>query len=117
MMTTKQKRSEDSCSSKVVVKDLDNGRKIARTIGLESIPQFEGTRRRHGSIISILVLIEVLAALRGQKARAFQLLKSMASETERTDYVISEAKKIFKKLIKERMLTNPSNSIYETFEY
>jgi predicted nucleic acid-binding protein len=62
----------------------------------------QGARKRQG-IISILVLIEILAALRGQKTKEFELLKSLSSETERTDYVISEAKIIFEKIIIEAL--------------
>lgn len=48
-------------------------------------------------------MIEILAALRGQKTKEFELLKSITSETERTEYVISEAKKIFEKIIMEAL--------------
>lgn len=56
-----------------------------------------------GGILSFLVLIEILAVLRGQKTKEFELLKSMTSEAERTDYVISEAKKIYEELIIEAL--------------
>ena len=42
-------------------------------------------------------------ALRGQKTKEFELLKSITSETERTEYVISEAKIIFEKIIIEAL--------------
>ena len=51
----------------------------------------------------MLVSIEILVALRGQKTKEFELLKSITSETERTEYVISEAKIIFEKIIIEAL--------------
>lgn len=60
-------------------------------IALANSKENQGARKRQG-ILSILFLIEILAALRGQKTKEFELLKSITSETERTEYVISEAK-------------------------
>lgn len=61
----------------------------------------ENQRRR--GIISFLVVIEILAVLRGQKTKEFKLLKSITSEVERTDYVINEAAKIYQKFILEAL--------------
>jgi hypothetical protein len=63
-------------------------------IALAQSKENQGARKRQG-ILSILVLIEILVALRGQKTKEFELLKSITFETERTEYVISEAKIIF----------------------
>src|SRR4030095_6016826 len=62
----------------------------------------QGARKKQG-IISILVLIEIIAALRGQKTKEFELLRYITSETERTEYVICEAKIIFEKIIIEAL--------------
>jgi predicted nucleic acid-binding protein len=71
-------------------------------IALANSKENQGARKKQG-IISILVLIEIIAALRGQKTKEFELLRSITSETERTEYVIREAKIIFEKIIIEAL--------------